>query len=188
MTLLVDRPVTGLTTPYVSNASLDWPTGLSGAAPKPKDAPSTSRAIKLAIMGPAGYVSLPAHIRDLEEKINRLLVLPEGWNHRGAKPITEAAVESTLQVLLALMNPKSLPVQLFPLPDGGIQAEWHVAGNSIEIEIDGNGETFATVEDSDDVVIVEDELDVTSLKGAMKDTRRFLSRMSRSARLHNASF
>ncbi|MDX3114601.1 hypothetical protein [Streptomyces scabiei] len=186
MTLLDDRPVTGLTTPYRSDASFDWPTGLSATSPKPKAASPKSRAIKLAITGPAGPAALPPHIRDMEEKINRLLALPVGWNHRGAKPVTMAAVESTIQVLLALLTPTSLPVQLFPLPDGGIQAEWHASGNSIEIEIDGNGDPFVSAENSDEEVIVEADLDATSLKGPMKETRRFLARMSRSVGVHYA--
>ncbi|MDX2702166.1 hypothetical protein PV350_04805 [Streptomyces sp. PA03-6a] len=178
MTLLDDRPVTGLTTPYPCDASFDWPTGLSAMSTEVPVPVAQERAVTFSS---GGRMALPAYVRDIEEKINQLLALQDGWNHRGAKAVRDEAVWPTIQVLLAVMNWQSLPVQLFPLPSGGIQAEWHAAGNSIEIEIDADGEPFVSAESSDGRMIAEGELDPRSMKGLMKDTRRFLAHMSRLA-------
>jgi hypothetical protein len=180
MTLLDDRPMTGLTTQYSSAGPFGWPHTLSLTPSEPKTAAPRPRALKLAIVG-TGPQSPPPYIRDIEQKINRLLDLPAGWDRRRAACTTDRAVEATVAVLLGLMTPHSPPVQLFPLPDGGIQAEWHLAGNSIEIEIDAEGEPFVSAETSGGAPVAEGDLDVASQGGLMADTRRFLARLSRAA-------
>ncbi len=181
MTILADRPVTGLTTPFSNVGSFDWPSVLSLTSPEPKAAASRPHRVRIAVAGAVETQQPLPYLQDIERKINRLLELPAGWDGRRATRTTVPAVGATVRLLLALMTPQSLPVQLFPLPDGGIQVEWHVAGSSIEIDIDGKGEAFVTAETSEGRLIAEGDLDVNSLGGLMKDTRRFLSRMSRSA-------
>jgi len=128
-----------------------------------------------------GAQQLPQYLKEIERKINRLLDLSAGWDGRRAACTTSTALTATLQVLLQLTTPDSLPVQLFPLPDGGIQIEWHISGNSLEIEVDGDGEAFVTAESSDGQIIAEGDLDSASTQGLMRNARKFLAHISRSA-------
>jgi hypothetical protein len=97
----------------------------------------------------------PPFVAYVEAGLNSLLELRDGWDGRRARAITIPAVQSTVQVLAALMNEASAPPQFFPLPDGGIQVEWHVGGNDIEVEIDSGGEAHVIAQTSDGADVTE---------------------------------
>lgn len=91
----------------------------------------------------------------VQTEINSFLALGKGWDGHRAKPITEEAVESTIGLVFALCDDLSLPPQFFPLPDGGIQIEWHVGGEVVEVEIDASGDAHALVTNGTGAVIVD---------------------------------
>jgi len=94
----------------------------------------------------------------VENELNRLVELPQGWDGRHAAQITNEAVQTTVDLLPAISDEQSVPPQFFPLPDGGIQFEWHVGGNDIEIEVDGGGEAHAVAVTADDNILFEGEI------------------------------
>ena len=81
--------------------------------------------------GKAGYSTAASAIKP--EKIHQLAMLRSGWDLYGAEPITTAA----LDVLHALA--------VVPTVDGGVQVEWHVNGEDVEIAVapDGAVEWFS---------------------------------------------
>lgn len=94
---------------------------------------------------------------------------------------TVDAAEALGRVLAEVCTATSLPVQLFPLPDGGVQAEWHVAGASIEIEVDSGGAVFVNAETSTGEILVESELDDDAGPVVLEQTRAFLAELSAGA-------
>lgn len=178
MTLLDDRPATGLTTDSRGYGAFAWPTATGTTTPTQSARALPRRSVRFAVNGPDGPAPLPPYIRDLGRKLNELLALPDGWNHRGARQTTVEAVEATARILLEVMTGQSLFVQLFPLPDGGIQAEWHVGDSSVEIEVDGNGSALIVVEENE-ATLIEEELDETSTSLVLAQTRQHLAKISR---------
>lgn len=71
--------------------------------------------------------------------MNRLLALPESWDGFRARPVTGAAAVAAMSALFEVADDSSLASQIIPLPDGGVQLEWHAGGFSLEIEVDGAG-------------------------------------------------
>jgi hypothetical protein len=115
---------------------------------------TTARRLTIEVPGTERWLR-PWFVEYVEAGLNGLLELRDGWDGRRARAITTAAAQSTVEVLAALMNDASAPPQLFPLPDGGIQAEWHVGGNHIEVEIDGDGEAHILAQDIDGAYVAE---------------------------------
>ncbi len=95
----------------------------------------------------------------VQTEVNTILALGEGWDGHRAKPITDGAAGSTIGLVFALCDDLSLPPQFFPLPDGGIQIEWHVGGDAVEVEIDASGDAHALVTDGAGAVIVDSPLE-----------------------------
>lgn len=113
-----------------------------------------SRTLTIQVPGTDPW-SRPWFVEYVEAELNELLGLSEGWDGRRARPVTVAAIQGTIDVLAALMNETSAPPQLFPLPDGGLQLEWHVGGNDVEVEIDADGEAHALAETADGATVAE---------------------------------
>ncbi|GGO47557.1 hypothetical protein [Streptomyces lasiicapitis] len=161
--------VTGLTTRGSSPSSLpdESLTSRSGGSLK------VGPPITVAVQGEGAEVP---DLSEVVEKINKLLALPAGWDSYRAKQISPEAVVSMLRILISLMDRSSLQPQLFPLPDGGLQAEWHVGGSSIEIEVTGDGQSGCALADGEEEVEVE--FSFPSVRDQLLDFRRILSRFS----------
>lgn len=93
----------------------------------------------------------------LNSELNRLFALPPQWDDMSADEITIDAVQTLVAVLIRIANEGSPAPQLFPLLDGGIQAEWHVGGNDIEVEVNGRGEAYVLATRADDETVAEGE-------------------------------
>lgn len=93
----------------------------------------------------------------VEHSINALLQLPPGWDRRRAKPPTEMAAYAAVRLVLAIADDGSLPPQVIPLPDGGLQLEWH-AQASVEIEVDAGGAAHLLVTDHAGTIVINDEM------------------------------
>ena len=111
----------------------------------------------------------PGWLRQLAADLNRLLSLTPGWDGRRALPISETAVRALTAVLVPIMDVPPLHVpqeqpDIFPLPDGGLQAEWHAGGEDVEVEVEGDGATYVVVRDASDLVVTEGEVDLTALE------------------------
>lgn len=176
MTALADRPsASGLTLqpqPGPDRSTIAIAPFASGAASERLD-----RYLTIDLAGVERWQQ-PAFVSYLETVLNDLLRLDDGWDGRRARAIRREAVESTVRVLSSLMTETSAPPQLFPLPDGGIQAEWHVGGSSIEAEIDGNGEAHVLALTADGATIAEGEVPIGEPDPQLLLARHFLQLLS----------
>jgi len=182
MTLLDDRPIAsgitrrpqpGPTLPH-RDASDDFFLGH----------PDSSRQVTLSVPGmPRGL--RPWWVEYVEQELNKLLRLRSGWDGRRALPVERRAVEAMVGVLATLMDETSALPQLFPLVDGGLQAEWHVGGNDIEVEVDGAGHAHVLATTVGEETIAEGVLEPSHARQLLDASRSFLQQLSaRIAALH----
>lgn len=156
MTQLLDRPLTDGSTLYPRTSSAS--PGVQAAEDfYLRGSEQPARQILIQVTGPDGSLRRTWLATHMEQQLNGLLRLGAGWDgHRGL-PLTDEAVGSAIGLLFAVASDLSLPPQVFPLPDGGLQMEWH-AGQSVEIEVDAVGDAHVLVVDDGGQIAVNSEL------------------------------
>lgn len=183
MTLLLDRPVSpGLTfsaqaqnpTPELQAAEDFY---LKGVDSQP------DRRIQIRVLAADGSLRRTWLAAHMEDQINFLLKLRAGWDGYRAEPLSVEAAKAGIEILFAIADDLALPPQLFPLLDGGIQLEWHAAGNDVEIEVDATGRAHTLATDAAGRIVVDEELEHDQGQG-LHATRTALRRLS--ARLAGA--
>lgn len=151
---------------------LDLNSGVSTLTASPRPIPSTIQVAEdfyLHGLPPVNRVSIEVVVPDptgrlrwlateVQGQLNNLLRLQTGWDGRRAQPPSRLAVDAAIGVF-ARVGQEAFRPQLFPLPDGGLQLEWH-AGASVEIEVDANGAAHVLAVDQDDTIIINDEMDL----------------------------
>lgn len=157
MTLLDDRLDTAWSSSSLTTVPTRWlrhpePLGSSRRTAQGEQAPHRELMIY------AEGEDLPGWFNDhLNLELNRLFALPPRWDGYTADEVTVEAVHEMVEVLFVAVGKTTVPPQFFPLPDGGLQAEWHIHGNDVEIEVDGTGSpsVLATRSTGDTVVDAE---------------------------------
>jgi hypothetical protein len=119
----------------------------------------------------------PWYVDLTERELNRLIDLGEGWDGGRARAVTLPALRTTVEVLARLLTQQSPRPQFFPLPDGGIQVEWLVAGNSVVIEVDAQGEAYVLATTSKDSEVA-DGIISRQTPELMRSVAKFLSALS----------
>jgi hypothetical protein len=76
---------------------------------------------------------LPAWFDQTMSGFADLLTLPANWDSYRAKPIDEPTVQKALELLDLLLGNNSPAPSVVPLASGGLQVEWHRAGQDLEI-------------------------------------------------------
>jgi hypothetical protein len=112
--------------------------------------------------------------------LSHLRQLEPGWDGGSAEVLTDDACETAIRLLVLLAIPAPPTVQLVPLTDGGVQLEWHVGGNDVEIEVDPIGEVHAFISVSDGSVVLNRELPPSLIPLIIPIIKRHLLSMSRS--------
>ena len=113
------------------------------------------------------------------QQLARLRQLDTGWDGAGAEPLTDDACDTAIRLLTALAMPAPPTAQLVPLEDGGLQLEWHVEGNDVELEIDPQGDVHAYIVATDDAIVLNREVPPALLPATMPVIKRYITRMSR---------
>jgi hypothetical protein len=177
MTLLLDRPVAaGLTLSPQAQAP---PPGLQAAEDfylRGSDR-QFDRTIEIRVRARDGNLRRTWLAAHMEDRLNALLRLRLGWDGYRAQPLSMDAVEAAVDVLFGMADDLSLPPQLFPLPDGGIQMEWHADGEDLEIEVDPAGSAHVLATDASGLVVVDAEL-APSRPQTQHAARKALHRLS----------
>ncbi len=122
-----------------------------------------------------------------EEQLNSLLRLRPGWDGYRARPLTMEATKTAVDILFAIVDDLSLPPQIFPLRDGGIQLEWHSGDEDIEIEVDAAGRAHVLATDAKGEIVLNEELDRGRVLDLIKEAVRGLSDRLAGAQFGNAS-
>lgn len=121
----------------------------------------------------------------LSTELNRLFALPPLWDDLSADEITVEAVRSLVTVLVRISSEGSPAPQLFPLLDGGIQAEWHVGGNDIEVEVNAIGEVYVLATRANEETIADGEVSVPGNDPVIEAAATFLNQLSERLSLAN---
>lgn len=114
----------------------------------------------------------------LNVELNRLFALPAGWDGFSADEVTVEAVAETVAVLASIVNESTVAPQFFPLADGGIQIEWHVGGNDIEIEINGAGSVYVLATRSTGETVADAEIRTSGDDAIMRSISGFANELS----------
>lgn len=173
MSALADGDAASGLTLTADQRSLGSSAGLQNLAPHA--AQDAARQVRL-IVPDLSWGARPWWVVHVEEVLNQLLALPEAWDGRRAQRVTPEAVEGVVTVLAIVMTDTSATPQLFPLADGGLQVEWHVAHNDIEIEVDAAGEAHVLAQTSEGVDVVDDLVDDAG--EVLSSTRAYLKVLS----------
>jgi hypothetical protein len=114
----------------------------------------------------------------LSAELNRLFALPARWDGFSADEITLEAIQQLVAILVRIVGESSPAPQFFPLPDGGIQAEWHVGGNDIEVEVDAAGDAYVLATRSNDETVADGEVGTGRDDPAIEAVATFLNELS----------
>jgi hypothetical protein len=114
------------------------------------------RTVTIRVVGPDGSLHHDWLASHMETQLNELLRLDAGWDGGAADPVSMEAVKSIVAVI-GQISSDSVPF-VFPLPDGGLQIEWHAGHESVEIEVDSEGTAHLLVTAPDGTILVNDEL------------------------------
>jgi hypothetical protein len=112
-------------------------------------------------------------------QLDRLLNLPEGWDGDHAKTVLPTTAILAMQVLGLVAGDVTPAPHVFPLPDGGIQLEWLINGNGLEIEISPNGEFGALGIDAGGLTQIDHEFGAGTDISALKMTKSYLETISK---------
>ena len=139
----------------------------------PEHEKRSPRAIRLATnTGPEQPLQvfdspqIAAWLQSFRSDINDLTNLKPGWDGTGSHQVNVRHIWKLLRILIRLGAIAAPKPQLVPLPSGGVQAEWHHLDQTIEVGVTSDGEifAFATNENGEDVVELEDNWFIPSDK------------------------
>lgn len=113
---------------------------------------------ELLALGSRGEPVLPPRwVAPLQAKLRELWDLPERWDGRRAGRVTQQALVGCVDLLGLVLSEDSPAPFVVPLPDGGLQAEWHAGDRHIELEIAGSGAIGAWAESARGVTLLDED-------------------------------
>lgn len=176
MTLLMDQPVATGATLYPRGAAAD-PDRQAAEEFYQQGASVSHRAVTIGVVGPDGSLRRDWLASYMESQINRLLRLGPGWDGHRANPVATESVNAVMEVISHLATDLALPPLLFPLPDGGLQLEWHAGRESVEVEVDAGGDGHLLVTDESGTIVINAELE-KGVSDALDQARRSIDHLS----------
>ncbi len=120
-----------------------------------------------------------AVLKAASAQLGHLLALPEGWDGGKAKPVSQPTAILSLHLIAYLVDDILVMPHVFPLVDGGIQLEWLINGNGLEIEVAPSGEISAIGTDANGQTQVDDEFGAGTDGRAIALTRTYLRTISK---------
>ena len=91
--------------------------------------------------------SLPVWLHQVVDKLNAILALKENWDSYGSLRIRPETAIAAIYVLDSVMLEGTPIPSMVPTPSGNIQAEWHIFGIDLEVEITSTGNYSISYED-----------------------------------------
>jgi hypothetical protein len=81
----------------------------------------------------------PTWLEPVADAFGKVARLGSGWDTYGAAPLHRPTLLAALTFLAHHLDATSPAPAVVPLPDGGIQLEWHRAGVDVELTFDAGG-------------------------------------------------
>jgi hypothetical protein len=100
-------------------------------------------AVEYSAIVPGGS---PAWLQMVVGDINRIALLPYGWDSYGAEQLKQTAAIHAIQLLERMEFGGPAP-WVSPTKDGGVHLEWRCSNLGLEIEVTERGEVTAVIED-----------------------------------------
>jgi len=177
MTQLIDQPITEGSTFYPR--TLPLASDLQAAEDfYERGADDISRReVTIRATGPDGSLRQTWLASYMEAQINGLRRLRPGWDGHRADPVSDEAVGSVVRLISRFASELSPPPMVFPLPDGGLQLEWHAGPQSVEVEVDGAGEAHVLATDESGRIVLNTEL-VTDSDEALAQAQQAVERLA----------
>lgn len=146
-------------------------------------APSYSSSQLVVSFAPSFSPAKQEMMAATRDRLNELLRLQEGWDGLGAPPVAQVAAMTAIQWLNNLSDDETVSPQIFPLVNGGVQMEWLVNGDSLEVEVSPTGEIGVLGMDAAGNVLVEgDYPDPNGLSDFVGTARKHLHALSDAVR------
>jgi hypothetical protein len=79
----------------------------------------------------------------LDRRFDELAALPAKWLDGEGARLDAVVVDRTRRILAELLNFDVPRPRVFPTPEGGVQAEWTVAGHEISVTFEPDGTLYA---------------------------------------------
>lgn len=176
MTLLMDQPAAGGATLYPRGAAAD-PGRQAAEEFYQYGGSATRRAVTIVVVGPDGSLRRDWLASYMESQINQLLRLQPGWDGDRAEPVTAESVDAVMALISHFATDLAVPPLVFPLPDGGLQLEWHAGQESVEVEVDADGAGHVLATDESGTIVLNSELQQAASE-ALAEARRSIDRLS----------
>ncbi len=109
----------------------------------------------------AKYPGLPDWIKESEIVLEQLASLEPGWDSYRGKPISPYHIKLSWEFIHQIAQCYPPKPHIGPVPDGGVQIEWHTKG--IDLEVEFSPEDGMVFFYRDDAQIVEEVLDFNSV-------------------------
>lgn len=179
MTLLVEPLPIGAVTPV----SRLWQQGPTKYLFEGSTSPRNDQR-EVAVPFPQSYSLAKRDLMTVAlESLNQLLRLRAGWDGMRATAVAPVAAVTAIQWLNLLADDETIPPQVFPLVNGGVQMEWLVNGESLELEVSPSGDVGVLGMDAAGNVLVEgDYPDLGSRPDFVVNARKHLGTLSRAVR------
>jgi len=122
--------------------------------------------------------SMPAlrerNLRRVLANLERIATRRHGWDGADGLPLAAGALTTAARLVVHLSREDELLPHLVPLPTGGVQLEWHVAGSSLEIEVDRRGRPHFLAITANGDVMLDHEPAPGRIDLGLEKARRFL--------------
>lgn len=102
----------------------------------------------------------PDWFKEAEASLKQLAVLGPGWDSYNAKPISQYYIKLAWEFLSRIAQLYPPKPHVGPVPDGGVQIEWHT--NGIDLEVEFSPEDGIVFFFKDKTRTIENELDFNS--------------------------
>lgn len=90
---------------------------------------------------------LPVWLPQVVDQLNSILALKENWDSYGSHRMKPETAIAAIYVLDSVMLEDTPIPSIVPTPSGNIQAEWHIFGIDLEVEITRSGNYSVSYED-----------------------------------------
>lgn len=104
---------------------------------------SDQRLLRFDSIHDVSVVEAEDELVTMDHRFDELAALPPGWLDGEGAPLDRVVLDRARRLLAELLNFDVPRPRVFPTPDGGVQAEWTIAGHEISVTFEPEGTLYA---------------------------------------------